>query len=100
MHIVVNKSLQNVTLNLKGRFDYDARRDFDSGTQQALNEAPGLIVVNLQDVDYMDSSALGMLLVLRDKAKEKGKSVSLTGGQGLVRKILEVANFNRLFETT
>lgn len=97
MQVAVNVTPQQVVLTLRGRFDYDSRRDFDAGTQRALNEASAQIVINLKEVEYMDSSALGMLLVLRDKAQQKGKSVVLSNCEGFVKKILEVANFHRLF---
>jgi anti-anti-sigma factor len=99
MLVSINKTTQQTVIRLKGRFDYDARRDFDSATQVALAEAAGEIQINLMEVDYMDSSALGMLLVLRDKATSCGKTVSLAECQGFVKKILDVANFQKLFQT-
>ncbi len=88
-------------MRLHGRFDFEARRDFDAAVQQALaDEKSRNIQVNLAEVEYMDSSALGMLLVLRDKAMESGKKVSLGETRGIVRKILEVANFQKLFENS
>ena len=99
MQVTINKTTQQTVIRLKGRFDYDARRDFDAATQIAMNEAAGEIQINLMEVEYMDSSALGMLLVLRDKATASGKTVSLAECQGFVKKILDVANFQKLFQT-
>ena len=99
MLVTINKTTQQTVIRLKGRFDYDARRDFDAATQIAMNEAAGEIQINLMEVEYMDSSALGMLLVLRDKATASGKTVSLAECQGFVKKILDFANFQKLFQT-
>ena len=49
------------------------------------------------EVEYLDSSALGMLLLLRDKGKAMGKQVSLANCGGTVRDVLRVANFDKLF---
>jgi anti-anti-sigma factor len=49
-------------------------------------------------VEYIDSSALGMLLVLRDKAKESGKSVRLVNCHGMIKQVLDIAHFERFFE--
>ena len=38
-----------------------------------------------------------MLLMLREKAQAANKSVALANCTGPVKKILDVANFNRLF---
>jgi anti-anti-sigma factor len=55
------------------------------------------IQVDLGGVDYLDSSALGMLLMLRDKAKGAGKEVSLANARGSVKQVIEIANFGKLF---
>lgn len=100
MLITITKTPPQTQIRLKGHFDYSARHDFDSAVKTALAEKAGQIQVNLMEVDYMDSSALGMLLVLRDKAMQAGKTVSLGECQGFVKKILDVANFQKLFTTT
>ena len=41
--------------------------------------------------------ALGMLLMLRDKAKSSGKTVCLANARGSVRQVLDIANFGKLF---
>ena len=55
------------------------------------------IEVDLAGVGYVDSSALGMLLMLRDKARMVGRPVVIAGAQGSVRQVLEIANFAKLF---
>jgi anti-anti-sigma factor len=98
MQISIHKTAEQSVLRLQGRFDYESRRDFDSAAREALLADPKTIVVNMMDVEYMDSSALGMLLVLRDKARIAGKKVALGETQGFVKKVLDVANFHKLFE--
>ncbi len=88
----------NATLYLEGRFDFNSHRDFRGAYDNLLND-PGArtIEINFNRVDYLDSSALGMLLLLREKAEASGKSVTLSGLQGTVKQVLEIANFQRLF---
>lgn len=85
-------------LSLNGRFDFSIHRDFRSNYENILN-AVGVneLEVNLNGVDYIDSSALGMLLLLREKAMEKNIQMKLLNPKDAVRQVLEVANFGRLF---
>ncbi|WP_303785437.1 STAS domain-containing protein [Azovibrio restrictus] len=85
-------------LSLSGRFDFNRHREFRNACDPLL-EAAGvsLIQVDLGQVEYMDSSALGMLLMLRDKAGAAGKRVELCHVQGNVKQVLEIANFGKLF---
>jgi HptB-dependent secretion and biofilm anti anti-sigma factor len=55
------------------------------------------ITLDFSRVDYLDSSALGMLLMLRDKMGGCGKEVALTGVAGNIKQVLEIANFSKLF---
>ncbi|HZV54225.1 MAG TPA: STAS domain-containing protein [Rhodocyclaceae bacterium] len=85
-------------IRLQGRFDFNAHREFREAIDAALADtASHEVVVDLAEVDYLDSSALGMLLMLRDKAKGLGRSVSLTNCRGAVKQVLDIANFGKLF---
>jgi len=98
MQVGVMKTDQDVTIRLEGRFDFSTHRDFRAAVEKASQEATGnLILIDLGGVDYLDSSALGMLLMLRDKVGVAKKSVSLTNCRGNVRQVLDIANFGKLF---
>ncbi len=85
-------------VRLQGRFDFNSHREFrecvDAVLQQAVVRE---LVVDLGDVEYLDSSALGMLLMLRDKARSSGKEVALINCKGAVKQVLDIANFSKLF---
>jgi len=51
----------------------------------------------MSKLDYLDSSALGMLMLLNERAKAVSKSIALVCPSDVVKQVLEVANFNRLF---
>lgn len=82
----------------KGRFDFNTHREFRTAFEEAV-ATPGVRIVHidLKDVDYLDSSALGMLLLIKDKAANTGHTIAIVNSHGAVRQILEVANFGKLF---
>lgn len=85
-------------IRLEGRFDFNAHREFREAVDKAMQpDGVKEIQVDLSKVAYLDSSALGMLLMLRDKAQSKSRSVQLTNCKGSVRQVLEIANFGKLF---
>lgn len=87
-----------VTITLNGRFDFNCHREFRAVMGEAMKcgTAEG-IQVDLRGADYIDSSALGMLLMLREEAQATGRTVALAGAQGAVKQLLEIANFAKLF---
>ncbi len=85
-------------LTLSGRFDFSAHRDFRAGYQGLLDDqAIKDLLIDMNKVEYLDSSALGMLLLLKQRADELRKPVSIRCAPGTVRKVLDIANFGRLF---
>ena len=82
-----------LTIQVGGRFDFNCHREFRSSYGH-----PGPIdeyVVDLGSTEYLDSSALGMLLVLREEGQHA--RIRIVNSRPAVRRILEIANFNTLF---
>jgi anti-anti-sigma factor len=86
------------TLGLDGRFDFNAHEVFMNAAG-ALLEQPEVkeIHLDLAQVEYLDSSALGMLLLLNERLlKSRNQRLVVARAKGLVRKVLEVAKFDLL----
>ena len=95
---VLNES-GKATIKLDGRFDFNTHREFRSAYEPLVADASvRSVVVDFSGVDYLDSSALGMLLMLRDKLGGANKEVALVGVRGNVKQVLDIANFARLFQ--
>ena len=85
-------------IRLNGRFDFGAHRAFRESYTRVLDASEvHELEIDLGEVDYLDSSALGMLLMLREKAQAANKAVSLANCRGAVRQVLDIANFGKLF---
>jgi HptB-dependent secretion and biofilm anti anti-sigma factor len=88
-------------IRLSGRFDFTVHRQFREAVEKALGPRDiKEIQVDLGSVAYLDSSALGMLLMLRDKARATNSGVSLANCKGAVKQVLDIANFSKLFPIT
>jgi anti-anti-sigma factor len=97
---VSTRTINNTAqIRLSGRFDFNAHKDFRSSYDGALKEsAVNELELDFGAVDYLDSSALGMLLLLREKAGAAKKTVALANCRGAVKQVLDIANFAKLFE--
>lgn len=98
MEIRQDKHAGRARLALAGRFDFNAHRDFRQASESVLQD-PSVkeMDIDFSRVDYLDSSALGMLLLLREKAEAQGTRIVLSGLQGTVKQVLDIANFGKLF---
>lgn len=100
MQVRLERENGTVTLHLAGRFDFNTLQAFrEAFTDLPADENCQIVQINLYDVDYLDSSALSILLMGREKMQSAGKEIVLSGVRGSVRQVLDIANFNRLFRT-
>ena len=79
-------------INMVGRFDFQVHREFKEAYTPLLdNPDVHEIEVEMSKVDYLDSSALGMLMLLNERAKVVNKPVALLNTSGVVSQVLGVA---------
>jgi anti-anti-sigma factor len=79
-----------------GRFDFGVHNEFREASKLA-ELGIKQIEIDLGNADYLDSSALGMLLVLLDKMAGDKNAVHIKNAKNEVKKIIEIANFDKLF---
>ncbi len=96
MSVSVLESAGVVTIKINGNFDIGCYDKFN----QALNSYLSLskkFVIDLDNTTYMDSSALGMLLLLREKTTPIDIEVEFIHVNDAIMDILKVAKFDQLF---
>jgi len=93
----VSNDGREVTIKVDGRFDFSAHQSFRDAYSQA-DPSSARFVIDITRADYIDSSALGMLLLLRQRAGGDSARIRLFGCAAEVQKILEVSRSDRLFQ--
>jgi anti-anti-sigma factor len=86
---------QKLTISIKGRFDFAKHQAFRESYEDKKLSA---VVVDLKEATYLDSSALGMLLLLRDHAGGENSDIRVVNSSSDVKKILAISNFDKLFD--
>jgi len=86
---------QKLTISVKGRFDFAKHQEFRQSYEDKQLSA---VVVEPKDATYLDSSALGMLILLRDHAGGDDSDIRVVNSSTDVRKILAISNFDKLFD--
>lgn len=101
MQINTSTAGDKAIIRLAGRFDFNDHRTFK------LNYEPLLLLatvktleIDMEGIEYLDSSALGMMMLLRERSQAVGKTVVLCKPSSTVAQILDIANFSKLFTIT
>ena len=100
--ISTSRTDNETTISIKGRFNFEMhtlfRTTYHEETADKIRSRR--FIVDLAGTEYIDSSALGMLLMLREAAGTNEADIEIVNSRPEIRKILETANFQRLFKIT
>src|ERR1700722_15111638 len=83
-------------LKLAGPFTLSTVFDFQDAIR--TNRAP-MVIVDLSDVPYMDSAALGSLMGLHVWCQQHGRHYSLIGGRERLGRVFRVSGVNSILVT-
>ena len=86
---------QETTIKVSGRFDYDIVQDFRKAyTDKDPNNQ---FIVDLSETNYLDSSALGMLIHLWKFTGQDRNKIQIINCNAEIKKIFDITHFERNF---
>jgi len=88
-----------VVLCLKGRLDATSSIDVKTALQKLVAENQTQIIIDLQDVPFIDSSGLAALVSGLRLAREKSGNIVLCGLQSQAQVVFRLTMLDRIFST-
>lgn len=87
------------TITLPNKFDYAYHGEFQRQCAAFIEDA-GIkeLVFDFSRVEYLDSAALGMMMMWQRRAASAKKKAFIKGAKGTAVQILEMANMQRIFQ--
>ena len=99
MHIEIHKEPGSVTLALKERrLDSSIASELKGEFLILCKPKLGLLVVDLHDVEFCDSSGLSALLIADRKMREHGGRVRLVNVHKKVSSLIKISMLDRVFD--
>lgn len=100
MQIELNShAVSNVkVLRLSGRFDTLNANPVQTWIDEATDVKPANLIVNLQDVQFVDSTGLATLVAGMKRSREMEGDLRICGLQQPVRMIFELTRLDKAFE--
>jgi anti-anti-sigma factor len=96
----LSEDKSKATISITGEFIANFHREFRDAYKLDAIDDPAKVhyVVNLSKTTYMDSSALGMLLLLREYAGGDAAHISIKGSNDFIRDIFTITKFDTMFD--
>lgn len=84
-------------VTLSGQFTFNDHPQFRAVLNHISAAGVHQIVLDLERVTFVDSAALGMLLLAADEAQKHQRKLLVRNANGQVKKMFDMANFSALF---
>ncbi|RUO60577.1 STAS domain-containing protein [Pseudidiomarina insulisalsae] len=87
---------KELTIAIHGKFDFGIVQEFRRAYSSLGDQKP-TVYVDLRQTEYLDSSALGMLLNMRKAISDHVKGIHIINCSAEVSNILDISRFDKLF---
>ncbi len=94
----VSSDNSEVKLRIHGRFDFDSHEDFGRALEYTKSYPHAKYLLDFSDVTDIDSSALGMLLLLRDALGGEGANMEIMRCTADILEEFKIVNFFKMFK--
>jgi anti-sigma B factor antagonist len=96
---IVEEIMDEVTvLKFQGRLDSNSAATVKDRIKSCINERRLQLVVDMGDVDFVDSSGLGSLVYSLRMIDKAGGAIRISAVQDRVRAVFELTKLHHLFE--
>ncbi len=97
IELSVNQEKSLAEIRIDGSFNFERHQEF----REILNSAKAYrnydFCIDMANTEEMDSSALGMLLLLREALGGEDAKIRIVGSRSDVLEVLHMANFHKFF---
>lgn len=98
MEVKVDKMKGAEIITVFGKIDAYQSIKLKDALNEIIDKGSKKIIVNLHDVSFLDSTALGTLISALKKIKNKGGEICITRLQPNVEEIFELTHLNKIFK--
>lgn len=96
--ISINKHNSAVIMKLEGEVDLYSSPEVREPLLRLINDQTPIIIVNMENVDYIDSSGIATLVEGLQKIGEYSGKLKLSNPSDNVMDVFELSNLDKVFE--
>jgi anti-sigma B factor antagonist len=94
LRIDVRNESDRIVLGLHGELDLLGAPLLQEAIDRADGEAGSIMVLDLQDLQFVDSAGLRVILAAHERSRENGRELALTPGTEQVQRLFTIAGVN------
>jgi anti-sigma B factor antagonist len=84
-------------LKVRGEIDVASAPDFGSSLSDFIGSGPELVIVDMSEATFIDSTGLGVLISAEKQIRHAGKDLRLVVTHPQITKLLELTGLDQVF---
>jgi anti-anti-sigma factor len=94
LRIDVRSEPDRLVLELHGELDLLGAPLLQQEIEKAEIQATGIVVLDLKDLEFIDSAGLRVILAAHERSRQHGQELALTPGSEQVQRLFTIAGVN------
>lgn len=94
----IDRENNELVLKLAGDLDVYSEEEFRDFIEDKLTNLDSDLVIDIKDLDYLDSTGLGMFMKIYKVNQEKGKKVRVVNPKENILKLFKITELTEIFE--
>lgn len=94
----IDKKDDYLILNLAGDLDVYSEEEFRDFIEDELKDKNLDLVIDIKELDYLDSTGLGMFMKIYKMYEEKGQKVKIINPKENILKLFKITDLTDIFE--
>lgn len=96
MEVTRNAEGNAFEVGLSGRLVFSENRTFRSVVEDLSDHSGKSLVLDVSDLEFIDSAGLGMLLIAKEEAEKFRMPLVVRGAKGQVKEMFEISSFDSI----
>ena len=92
--VTIEQHESAVHLLLTGELDISTAQLLEDDLRRVEAERPELIVIDLQELAFLDSTGLRLLIMADARAREEGRRLAIVRGNEMIRRVLRLTRLD------
>lgn len=89
-HVEVRSDDGTPVLSVSGELDLASSPMLEEQVERAVAGAPAVVIIDLRQLEFMDSTGLSVLIRAHQRAQEHGHRLAIVNGSRQVRRLLSL----------
>ncbi|MDF3820295.1 STAS domain-containing protein [Leptospira sp. 96542] len=98
MELKLNTVGKIKSIEIAGKFDIESTEEFESIFAKLVEPNPPVVAIDMNRLDYIDSSGIGSLIKSLNVLKNKKGKLILVGMKPMIQNVFKLAKLDMFFE--